>query len=113
MVEDNKAKSIWHHSNHDDGNPKFKPISYVESGLAEKLNEKIQQFIETLSITKDLNYEFEITNYTVSEEGYFLTSHGHGGDDFEKCRCYSCNMIKSNIQPQHSIIQIHLLISVE
>lgn len=81
-VENNKAKSVWHHSNHDDGNPKFKEISYVESGLAEKLNEKIQQFIETLSITRDLNYEFEITNYTVSEEGYFLTSHGHGGDDF-------------------------------
>lgn len=82
LVENNYSKSVWHHSNHDDGNEKFKEISYVESGLAEKLNEKILEFINYLSLKSDINYEFEITNYTVSTEGYFLTSHGHGGDDF-------------------------------
>lgn len=81
-VENNLCKSNWHHSNHDENNPKFKEISYVESGLADKLNDRIQEFVEYLSLKNDINYEFEITNYTVSEEGYFLTSHGHGGDDF-------------------------------
>ena len=81
-VEGNLAKSNWHHSNHDDGNPAFKEISYVDSGLADALNEEIKHFVEYLGLKNDINYEFEITNYTVSEEGYFLTSHGHGGDDF-------------------------------
>lgn len=81
-VENNYNKSIWHHSNHDDDNPKFKKISYIESGLADKLNEKILEFVTYLNLKNDMQYEFEITNYTVSEEGYFLASHGHGGDDF-------------------------------
>lgn len=81
-VENTLCKSNWHHSNHDDNNESFKEISYVESGLADKLNERIIEFINYLNLTKDINYEFDITNYTVSKEGYFLTSHGHGGDDF-------------------------------
>ena len=40
------------------------------------LNEEIKRFVEYLGLKNDINYEFEITNYTVSEEGYFLTSHG-------------------------------------
>jgi len=82
VIENNLSKSNWHHSNHDENNEKFKSISYIESGLADKLNEKILEFIEYLGLKNDINYEFDITNYTVSEEGYFLTSHGHGGDDF-------------------------------
>lgn len=75
-------KSNWHHSNNDESDERFKSVSYEESGLTSVINSKVREFFSHLGLNSDVNYFFQITNYTVSTEGYFLTSHGHGSDSF-------------------------------
>ncbi len=74
--------SIWHHSYNDVKNSNFKEISYKESGLIDRINEKMQEFVSLLNLKNPVNYNFEITNYTVAKEGYFMANHAHHGDDF-------------------------------
>lgn len=75
-------KSVWHHSNNSEDDKRFTDISYEESGLTKVIDSRIREFFSHCRFTSDVNYFFQITNYTVSTEGYFLTSHGHGQDSF-------------------------------
>ena len=83
-VMQTSTKSNWHHSNNDEDRDGaiFESISYEESGLYNCIDNKIREFISTLNLQKDINYSWQVTNYTVSDEGYFLTSHDHGSDSF-------------------------------
>jgi len=81
-VMNTSFKSNWHHSNNDESNSNFLPVSYEQSGLTKCMDSKIREFMSYLSLISDVNYFFQITNYTVSTEGYYLTSHGHGKDSF-------------------------------
>ena len=84
IVMPTSTKSNWHHSNNDEFRDGFlfESISYKESGLYKCMDSKIREFIYTLNLQKDVNYMWQVTNYTVSDEGYFLTSHDHGADSF-------------------------------
>lgn len=83
-VMETSTKSIWHHSNNDEHNEKnkFLEIDYVKSGLYKCLDLKIRDFFSQLNFKKSFKYFWQVTNYTVSDEGYFLTSHDHGSDTF-------------------------------
>jgi hypothetical protein len=83
-VMETSTKSNWHHSNNDEDRDGiiFESISYEESGLYKCMDNKIREFISTLNLQKNISYSWQVTNYTVSDEGYFLTSHDHGSDSF-------------------------------
>ena len=73
-------KTDIHHSLEDEENKNFNKINYYDlSGKYEKI---IYNFFKKLYLKSNLNYKYNIVNYTCSKHNSFMMPHIHGNCDF-------------------------------
>ena len=73
-------KSDIHHSLWDDENSNFKKPDY--SSLLPIYNNKIKKYLNELHLIKNINYSFQIVNYTCMTKGQKMRNHIHVDCDF-------------------------------
>jgi hypothetical protein len=78
--KDSFIKTDIHHSLEDEENKNYNKINYYNlSGKYEKI---ISNFFKKLYLKNNLNYKYNIVNYTCSKHNSFMIPHIHGNCDF-------------------------------
>jgi len=78
--KDSFMKTDIHHSLQDEENKKFNKINYYN--LQEKYEKIILNFLKNLNLKSNLNFKYNIINYTCSKHNSFLNPHIHDSSDF-------------------------------
>jgi hypothetical protein len=82
----NKDRNLWdnrsylHHSFEDNNNSDFTKITYEQ--LLPLYKEKIIEYLNLFKFKKEIDFKFEIVNYTCMTGSQHMRSHHHNNSDF-------------------------------